>query len=364
MRLVNTFGSTQGRQISVPLHTVPNVAIGSVARRHITRIAFPRMYATQPDKAVPSSALKYLFNDGIRKVVSELMPHRLTHWPANYDTALRQTQDHRGQIHHMSIDIAANNLPAFGQRLLERLSHQPDMQDAYFIHELRGTKGGTDHDPSDDFERSEAFEELMSHLDPELCQLDDWQIDVALEISMPDHVTHIAHSSHFRILKWLLPSAANAQLNRLMQSDRFYVDQCASLDDLAGFRCELGNIGRDDQISYINVYCTEKSVIYQLHNGGIFRRRTPTELFPNSLGKLIKDVDDIGKAFHAASGSLDADGVPGNARFEIRVPLRTALDRLRQFPELLAELSLIGIPINVWWYVCILLSPCNYLIFV
>jgi hypothetical protein len=312
------------------------------------------MYATLPEKAVPSSALKFLFNDGIRKVVSEIMNHRLTHWPANYDTALRQAKDQRGQIHHMSVDIAPHQLSEFARRLLERLADQPDMQDAYFIHELRGVKGCTDHDPSDDDERSEAFEQLMSHLDPEACHLDDWQIDIALEISIPDHVTHIAHSSHFRILKWLLPSADDRRLERLMQSNRFYVDQCASLDDLAGFRCELGNTGRVDNVSYANVYCTEKSVIYQLHQGGIFRRHAPTELYPNALSKLIKEVNDIGKAFYAASGKEEMDGVPGNARFEIRVPLRTALDRLREFPERLAELSLIAIPIEDWWYVLII----------
>lgn len=317
------------------------------------------MYSKLPDKKIPPSALKFLFDSGIRRVVEDIMPERLTHWPADYDTAFRAAQDTQGRLHHSSVDISPAHLDEFGRRLLEYLAEEPDMQDAYFIHELRGYKGGTSHDPNDMDARDEAMDQLMSCLDPDRCDPEEWGVDIALEIHIPGHVTHIAQAAHFRLVKWLLPSLSDDQVQKVLDSDRFLTDHCASLENLAGFRCEVGHKGRGDQISYLNVYCTEKSVIYQLHDNGVFRRRKTTELYPNSIGALIKDVDYIGKAFSTARGDGDTSGVPGNARFEIRVPLQTALDRFRSFPAEIAELGLIAIPLQTWWCV-IFITICNW----
>jgi hypothetical protein len=309
------------------------------------------MYSTLPDKKIPTSSLKFLFDSGIRKAVEEIMPERLTHWPADYETAFRAAQDRHGRLHHSSVDIAPDNLSEFARVLLNNLAEDPDMRDAYFIHELRGYKGGTHFDLADAGAREEAFEQLLSCLDADNCKLDEWEVDIAVEIHIPDHVTHIAGGAHFQILKWLLPSVPDARLSKLMDSDKFYTDHCASLENLAGFRCEVGSRGQTDRISYINVYCTEKSVIYQLHQNGVYRRRHTNDLYPNNIDGLIKDVNDIGKAFSTAAGDddLENSGVPGNARFEIRVPVEIALERLQSFPVRIAEVGLIAIPLNTWW---------------
>jgi len=325
------------------------VAIGKVARRHVTRIVFPRMYSTLADKKIPTSALRTLYDAGIRKAIEDIIPERLAHWPINYDSAFRAAQDRHGRLHHSTIDLAPDHLPEFARLLLDNIADQHDMQDAYFVHELRGLKGATNHDPSDPEARADAFERLMSCLDPDACDLQDWDVDIALEIHIPNHVTHIAESAHFRLLHWLLPSIPDQRVDTLLASDKFVSDRCASLGDLAGFRCEPGSRGRDDQVSYLNVYCTEKSVIYQLHDNGLFRRRRCVELTPNSIDNLIKEVNDIGKAFSSASDEPSESGLAANARFEIRVPLATALARHTAFPDDLAHLSIIAIPAKTWW---------------
>jgi len=67
------------------------------------------MYSTLPDKKIPTSSLKFLFDSGIRKAVEEIMPERLTHWPADYETAFRAAQDRHGRL--LIIEVKRGKLP-------------------------------------------------------------------------------------------------------------------------------------------------------------------------------------------------------------------------------------------------------------
>ena len=67
----------------VSLHTIPNVAFGTVSKRHITRIVFPRLYHSgsivQP--AITQRLYQKLYNECIRPSVLSIAPEQNSHWP-------------------------------------------------------------------------------------------------------------------------------------------------------------------------------------------------------------------------------------------------------------------------------------------
>lgn len=335
----------------VMLHTIPNFVLGSIQRRHTTRVFLPELWGSRSDRAVPQDILEHSYNVAIRETMREIDPTRLAHIPSNYQLAITQQKDGRGQIHFSTWDIAADLLPRFSQRYLHRLRSHAGCAGAYFVHELRGTKGATSHDLEDMDARVEALSGFMSFVDPDSIHSEgsDWYIDVAIELHLPGHVVHPARDRFLEIIRWLLPSLNLTQARNLLNADAFYIDQAASLDEVAGFRCEPGSKGRSDQVHYMNVYCTEKSAIYQLHTTGTYQRASAADLFDDRIQHLISRMEKVGSTFAAAAGAVEgAEALPGNVRFEVRIPIREAFEKLKTFPRHMFA-SLIPIPVDVWW---------------
>lgn len=64
------------------------------------------------------------------------------------------------------------------------------------MHELRGWKGATIHDPSSEPDKVAALEDLTRSLDLDAIIEDDWKIDVAMELGVPGHVVAWHTSNH------------------------------------------------------------------------------------------------------------------------------------------------------------------------
>jgi hypothetical protein len=179
----------------------------------------------------------------------------------------------------------------------------------------------------------------------------EWVVDVALEIRQEGHVIQWLTSAHRRLLKYVLPSAENEQIDVIMTSKKHYLcDLSAQLDDLGGCRVEPGSREKKDEVTYISIYTTDKSATYQLHSG-IFAHRQACDLLPGKIDKLVKDMDNMGEVFRACcgDGEDDSEGLEGCARLEIRIPLANANDVLLTFPGDLLQASVISIPLRVWW---------------
>lgn len=342
----------------VMLHTIPNYVLGSVQRRHTTRVFLPELWGSRQDRAVPKDILAHSYNVAIRETLREIDPTRLGHLPSTYDLAMTQHQDGRGTMHFSTWDVAPDLLPRFAQGFLQRLRAYPGGRGAYFVHELRGTKAATSHDLSDLEARIQALDDFMSFVDPDSIQSEgsDWYIDVAIELHLPGHVVHPATDGFLDIIQWLLPGLSPTHVRHLHDSDAFYCDQAASLTELAGFRCEPGAKGKRDSVHYMNVYCTEKSAIYQLHGTGTYERASAADLFDPKINRLIDRMDKVASTFASAAGAVDgAEALPGNARFEVRIPIRQAYEKLKTFPDHLFR-ALFPIPVDVWWSVRVYVS--------
>jgi hypothetical protein len=337
--------------VSVPMHKIPNFGLGKVKLRHITRCFLPRLYNPGSSPAISQQTFRVIYDQCMRYAVLKVIPGQQSHWPVSYAAAMEQIRDSHGRFHFGSVDIGQEHLHQFAQVFLARLAEHPGLEDAFFVHELRGSKGVSTHDPRFQAEREACFDDIMAFMDERLMNPSDWQVDVALELRVPGHIAHFSVSGFHSILQHTLPSATAEQINALEKSPtRHRVDLAASLKDLGGFRTEPRSRGKRDGISYINVYCSEKSAAYQLFPGGLYRLHSTRELLPGKLGKLIQEVNTIGTVVQACSGSETSAGLEGNARFEVRIPLLSSIHGHRRFPEDLIQRCIIAYPIALWWY--------------
>lgn len=266
-------------------------------RRHITRIFFPGLYCKERNPAILPKTMTLIYEECLRPAVVGLNPVDRSRWPITYSAAMTLYRDQKGQFHFGTLDFPSHLLDKLGSKLLELFQMHDGLQDAFFVHELRGTKGASHHNPQDAKQRQQALDSVfhlfdMSHIRPE-----DWVVDVALEIQCEGHVLQWLTKGHRHLLQFLLPSTPLHKIDSILASQsQYHLDLSAQLEDIGGFRAHPGSRGKDDNVRYINVYSTDKSVTYQLHDG-IFMRRKPWHLFPASIGKRRRILRGLQRYF-------------------------------------------------------------------
>lgn len=284
-------------------------------------------------------------------------PEHASHWPPNYTAAFSQSQDNLQQLHFSTLDIPGSLLPQFTENLHTQLDLYPDFDGFFFVHEYRGLKGVTCHDGCTAQEVHEAYDVLVEDLNPDLIDINDWWVDIGLEISSPEKVLQWAEEAHGILIEHLLPHLDRRRAVALMRSPAWATDTSSLLYDLAGFRVKPGSYGTPAQVRYINVYTTDKTPTYQLHTGA-FKRHRPIEILPDTMPVLLSDIRRLAQ-MHRYCGYNTTGSQEGCVRVEIRVPLSAAHERLRVFPLALAEDSIIAIDAMVWWSVTVqLIPPC------
>ena len=332
-------------------HKIPNVCFARFGVRSQINIFFPYFSRESDVLSLSQDDLAYLYNKSILPAVASILPEQRAHWPPSYEAAMRLYRDARGTLHHGTIDIPPESVSAFARRVRRNLKDHPRLQKPFFMVQLRGTKGMFSFPFHDADARRIAFNNLISDLNlvPHSAELDNWYVDIGLELALPDHVLQWTAASHNAILAHVLPSLSPQAISTLHNSSAFQLDLSAHLYDLAGFRLPTGTRGHADQVFYVNCYTTDKSVTYQLHNG-IFKPHRPSDLYPGKISKLLADVNAISSTFSECAG-LTGSPQDGTARLELRVGLSKALTALSSFPLHLIRLSVVCIPDPIWWSV-------------
>jgi len=119
------------------------------------------------------------------------------------------------------------------------------LEDAFFVHELRGTKGVSHHDPQSAEERRRALDDVFNIFDAQLLKADEWVIDIAIEVRQSGHVLQWLTNGHRRILEFLLPSAIEGKIDAILASKSQYLqDLSAQLRDIGGFRALPASRGK------------------------------------------------------------------------------------------------------------------------
>ncbi|KAG2129248.1 uncharacterized protein EDB93DRAFT_1095501, partial [Suillus bovinus] len=336
----------------VPMHKIPNIPLGKVQQRHVVRLYLPRLYNAdwQVGQLAPDK-LAQIYDRCLRPTMMEAVPESCDKWPTSYATAYAQSRTRTGSLTFSSADIPWYRLDHVATTLIAKLADLgPAFRDAYFGHELRGTKGATIHNGRDEDERRLAMEELFEHVDVDSLNAEQWHVDVGLTISVPGHIVTWRESSHHELLSHLMPAASAQQISRLINNKaRFHLDRTLQIKEFAGFRATTARCAGASGLSYVQAYCTEKNVTYSL-NPGVFRRRQAQELLQKETeDRILKDMDVMSNIFFECAGEGDVEGRDGCARLEIRVPLADAMNSLYTLPEELIQRSVIAIDRRVWW---------------
>ncbi|KAI6103250.1 hypothetical protein EDD16DRAFT_1493737 [Pisolithus croceorrhizus] len=346
----------------VPMHKIPNLALGKVANRSVIRVFFPRLYKRFESPRIPQLDLELIYNRCLRPAVQRLMPNQTTHWPPSYNTLLQISRDQRGHFHLRSFDIPAYLLPRFAEMYLRSVQElRPYFRDAYFGHELRGWKAATVHNLEEDadggdrrqggqpYERLNALDDLTHVLDMPSINPDQWLVDVGLEFGKHGHVVTWRRNGHAELGRYLLPDHDDPAA-AMERSRKYYVDYHMHLKDIAGFRWTPGR--NSDVIKYVQAYTTEKAISYQLHDG-IFRPRKPSELLSDKqTERLLDDLNKQATIIFNCTGNGDVwRGQPQDAcaRLEVRVPLNHAQDVLTGMPRHVIDDTMVQIPARTWW---------------
>ena len=339
----------------IDLHLIPNICLAKLAHRAKTLIFFPNLYLPGQKPRVSQDHLRVIYKC-VRSAFQACLPEHTSHWPPTYAAAYALARDQARQLHFSSIDIPATLLSRFVDHLRQKLEEFPEFDEFFFMHEYRGLKGVTCHNGCSGEEILRAFDALTDDLDMELVDMEDWWVDIGMEVCCSGKVLQWVEDGHGLLAEYLLPHLDRAGIRGLMKSKGWATDTSALLYDLAGFRVKPGSRGTPNGVRYINVYTTDKEPTYQLHKGS-FRQHSPLDILPDSLPNLLRDVVELSSIYrnclYNAAGVQD-----GCARAEIRVPLSAAYDRLRVYPQNLAVDTIVVVDAPVWWQVSTLIQVC------
>lgn len=329
-----------------------------------TFACFPNLYTPGEPPRMTSNELSRLYDKCIRRALLQVLPQRITHWPISYAAAL-MNRNSRSRFKFHAEHVPEYLLEEFCRVLLEFMEVE-GFEDAFFVHEVRGIKNLTVHDP-DALDAADVGNRLdflqFDNIDPK-----EWHIDVALEIYRPgDWVLHWTTEGLKELLEVGLPNARDDHLERLARSPRLHIDVAAHIYNCAGFRGNPGRAGQEDRVVWLNVYTTDKSPTYNFRHSGHFRRHTASELLPGRMGSVLKDIKMFTRVFNSCLGLPDyreADddealpepapqeeltAQPGAARYEVRVRLDKAPVTLLGLDHDVIDRHILCISAEQWW---------------
>ncbi|EKM49397.1 uncharacterized protein PHACADRAFT_106860 [Phanerochaete carnosa HHB-10118-sp] len=175
----------------VEIHKIPNLCLSTASRRQKTLVCFPRMYKAGETHRITKEEMMLFYDSCLRPAVVAAVPTAIAHWPVSYDICLMTMWDKRQKFHFTSLDIPPDSLDDFATALRTNLEEHPIFQGCFFLHELRGSKGVTMHEPGDIGDCDRAFNLSMDIFDKDKILADvggEWYIDVGVEIRAEDLV--------------------------------------------------------------------------------------------------------------------------------------------------------------------------------
>jgi hypothetical protein len=336
--------------------------------RSVSRLFLPCLYG-RPEKKVPQHLLKQLANAAILPALLHAVPTHASHLPTSHDHEFTRAQGSRSGLHFSTRSVGPAHIRAFEERFFQLLDCIPDFQHAFIMHEIRGIKGYIPHQADGENERQAALDFVFSPIDFDhpLHNINDWHVDIALEISLKGHVNSWLVNNAPHVLSWALDIPFQ-RAQALTSRGRFCQDLAAHLELLGGYRLEISPDNNPYGAVHLQAYVTEKEIHYQLHEDGIFRRRTPRDLLPKNIDKFRMDIKKVSNILASCEAGVEVEDVSGNeddeddivqvvksqegaARIELRVPLRSALQVLQEMPADLLERATLAVPSPTWWYV-------------
>ncbi|KIP01233.1 hypothetical protein PHLGIDRAFT_80839 [Phlebiopsis gigantea 11061_1 CR5-6] len=202
-------GSDVGRRVS--LHLIPNICLAKSDHRGKTLVFFPKLYRPGTQGQITQEEAACIYDKCLLPTIATILPEHIAHWPPGYQAALKQCRDVKGQLHFPTLDLPVGLLDQFNETLRTRFEAFSGFQNSFYLHECRGTKGRSVHDPQDPEQVNIALDHVFSSFDTsKIERAEDWYIDIGIEIALEGHVMHWLQDEHGAIIHHALPHLNNA----------------------------------------------------------------------------------------------------------------------------------------------------------
>ena len=306
----------QGKSVE-ELH-IPHVVLGHASERRSTiRLMIPGLinWNNLRERSVPPKILGELYDDCVYPAAVEAVhPGEAGHWLSTYQAEMARARGPRGHLQSSGRLIPKDRVVQFGRKLLEHLHAKPWGKEAYYFHELRGTRGATQHEWKD---HSAKFKAFLSLLNLGLIDKRLWWIDVGTEIQCPGYVLWWRQDGHEGIIQEALNISKTTTSMIMKQKAVYHVDEACQLNDFAGFRMKVPGVHRQRSgVAYIQAYNTEKEAIYRVATDGNSVILPYKEVLLKPNFKIQSHTDRLANIWKSIRRKAD-----GHARLELRINL-------------------------------------------
>ena len=306
------------------------------------------MRAAEGRANLTEDQLSAVYDRGLYPAVCNLAPELATNWSPSYAAAKLRARNLNGTYQIGTHPFPGNTAHRLGRTIKRYLQTAlPWASGCVWMVQIQGVKEAHTHAPSDLLDSYTCFGALMDGFMRELILRGQSWVDVGLQISQEDHVLQWRTDAHHFLAKEFSDLSLNAAARLCtLPSHSYHRDYVAGLVDLSGFRATLNPHDPDSGSAYIQAYTTDKSLIAHLEAGrhGLFMR---------GRDALRGDGDDHTPAYCKRMMNIYRAGVRHTtaARVEARIPARSAVRAMLDFPERLLEQTLCRYPAVDWWYV-------------
>jgi len=135
------------------MYKISNVPLDKVQQSHIIWIFLPQLYSADGVVMLSQEDLTLIYDHCLHPTLAEVLPEFADWALTSYAATLIQSRTCTRRLTFNTLDIPWNRLEEVAAILLSKLQEEkPAFRDAYFVHKLRGMKGGTIHDGEKDWE--------------------------------------------------------------------------------------------------------------------------------------------------------------------------------------------------------------------
>ncbi|KAG9098556.1 hypothetical protein FRC06_006227 [Ceratobasidium sp. 370] len=332
-----------GPDMLVDLHKIPNARFFEMEPQALIRIFFPRLErGPSGSNCLSEGKLQLLYDHAVRQAAMDALPEELTgNWPAVWDDEMFRAADNgrgtaRGRhVQHTGRDVHSAYLNGFVGRIRQLVDAKEELEWArsfFFLVEMRGlkTRDGSMHPPPDpdiifdgdvDMEnpRVQAVDRTLSCFHTEAFEEDCWFLDLGLNFRLPSPQGGYdcplpAVEAHAAILAHILETDMETCLRWVQGRGGYYQrDELAQLKVVAGFRFANPD-PTGTGVCYIQLYTSDKSIIYNLNLPNHARRVTTQQVLENWNKVRKEHFQPLLAAFENASGAHEM-----YVRLEVRV---------------------------------------------
>ncbi|KAH0825661.1 hypothetical protein J3R83DRAFT_11749 [Lanmaoa asiatica] len=329
-------------------HKIPNVCIAQIGARHSIRLFFPALMEAGGDVGLTEDQLAAIYDCGIYPAIQYLAPELATNWSPSYVAAKLRARNHNGTYQIGTHPFPGDSARRLGYTVKRQLETAlPWAFGCMWMVQIQGVKEAHTHAPNDLPASSNFFEVLMNGLIQDIIFRGQSWVDVGLQISEENRVLQWRTDAHHLLVNEFSELSQDAAGRLCTLSSRSYHrDYVAGLVDLSGFRATLNPRDLNTGPAYIQAYTTDKALIAHLEAGR-------HGLFMWGGDALRGDGEDHTPAYCKRMMDIYGAGVRHTtaARVEARVPVRSAIQAMLDFPEGLLERALCEYSAVDWWYV-------------